>query len=193
MLFIMKHQDTALMREPVGPINVRRAALALGASLALAGCASNTPRLSVDRAEEPLACTGIGWLEADRPASLAEQRLRGEILRELAGKGYAVDVESPDCVVSGVIYTGSRPGSPVSVGLGAGRWGGTFGTSVGVSVPVGGGARVVGNLGIDVIDLRRNAEVWRGTLEAAFRTPEPTSDEVGAAVRTVLAEFPPRR
>jgi hypothetical protein len=167
------------------------AGLALAAVfLVAAGCAT-APKLYVDRTDEPLDCRSFGWLEKpERPASIAEQRVRTEVMRALGAKGYEVDSESPDCLVSGLIFTGARPGSPVSVGVGAGRWGGSFGTSVGVSVPVGGGARTVGNLAIDVIDVEKNAEVWRGTLEGAFRTPEPTSDEVGAAVNQVLEGFP---
>jgi len=167
------------------------AGLALAAVLLVAAGCATAPKVYVDTADEPSSCRSFGWLETpERPASIAEQRVRTEVMRALAAKGYEVDGESPDCLVSGLIFTGPRPGSPVSVGVGAGRWGGSFGTSVGVSVPVGGGARTVGNLAIDVIDVAKNAEVWRGTLEGAFRTPEPTSDEVGDAVRKVLEGFP---
>jgi hypothetical protein len=171
------------------PTRLAGAALA---ALALAACAT-APKLHIDRAEESLSCQSFAWLETPgRAASIAEQRVRTETLRQLQAKGYAVDQESPDCWVSGTIYTGARPGSPVSVGVGAGRWGGSFGGSVGVSMPVGGGSRTYGNLAIDVIDVALNAEVWRGTLEGAFRSPEPGSDEVGGAVSRVLAEFPDR-
>src|SRR5690606_37042154 len=135
------------------------AAVALG-MLLLAGCAT-APQLYVDTADEPFDCGSFAWLENPaRPASIAEQRVRGEVMRALQAKGYTEDGASPDCRVSGAIYTGDRPGSPVSVGLGAGRWGGSFGGSVGVSVPVGGGRRTFGNLAIDVIDVGLNAEVW---------------------------------
>lgn len=171
---------------------LRRCALVVGIALAAAACAT-APKLHVDAADEPLTCGSFGWLETpERPASIVEQRVRAEVMRTLQAKGYAEDSEGPDCLVSGVIYAGARPGSPISVGVGAGRWGGSFGTSVGVSVPVGGGTRTVGNLAIDVIDVAQNAEVWRGTLENAFRTPEPTSEEVGGAVRTILEAFPGR-
>jgi hypothetical protein len=170
----------------------RTSACLAGAAVLLltAGCAV-TPKLYVDTADEPLECATFAWLETpDRPMSIAEQRLRSEVMHTLAAKGYAEDEAAPDCLVHGAIFTGARPRSPVSVGLGAGRWGGSFGGSVGVSLPVGGGARTVGNLAIDVIDVARNAEVWRGTLEAAFATPEPGSDEIAGAVRQVLEAFP---
>lgn len=172
---------------------LRRACFAGAATVVFtAGCAT-TPRLHVDMADEPLECTTFAWLEAtDRPASLAEQRVRTEVMRTLAARGYLEVTADPDCLVSGVIYTGTRPRSPVSVGLGAGRWGGSFGGSVGVSLPVGGGSRAVGNLAIDVIDVDRNAEVWRGTLESAFATPDPTADEIAGAVIKVLEAFPRR-
>lgn len=169
----------------------RRGLLAAGAlgMLLVAGCAT-TPQLYVDAADEPPACGSFAWLETpERPASIAEQRVRTEVMRVLLAKGYSEDDAAPDCRVSGAIFTGDRPGSPVSVGVGAGRWGGSFGGSVGVSMPVG-GRRTVGNLAIDVIDVDQNAEVWRGTLENAFRTPEPTSGEVSEAVQRILEEFP---
>jgi hypothetical protein len=170
------------------------AGLALAALLLVAAGCATAPKVYVDTVDEALECRSFGWLETpERPASIAEQRVRTEVMRTVAAKGYVVDDESPDCLVSGLIFTGARPSSPVSVGVGAGRWGGSFGTSVGVSMPVGGRARTVGNLAIDVIDVAKNAEVWRGTLEGAFRTPEPTSDEVGGAVRKVLEEFPAYR
>jgi hypothetical protein len=156
-----------------------------------AGCAT-APRPHVDTGDLPVACGTFGWLEDDRAATIAEQRLRNEVTQVLQDKGYRKVDASPDCLVSAGIFTGVRPRSPVSVGLGAGRWGGSVGGSVGVSMPVGGGARTIGNLAIDVIDVARNAEVWRGTLEGAFRTAEPASDEVAAAVRQLLEEFPRR-
>ena len=167
--------------------------LACAASILLtAGCAT-TPKLYVDTADEPLECTTFAWLEhTDRPSSIAEQRIRTEVMQALAARGYLEVTSDPDCLVSGVVYTGTRPRSPVSVGLGAGRWGGSFGGSVGVSLPVGGGSKKVGNLAIDVIDVGRNAEVWRATLEPAFATPEPTSDEIVGAVVKVMEAFPRR-
>jgi hypothetical protein len=166
--------------------------LVIAAAFSMAACAA-APRAYVDTADEAFACSRFGWLDHDRPASIAEQRVRAEAMRALEAKGYAVESESPDCLVSGVIFTGARPASPVSLGVGAGRWGGRSGGSIGVSVPVGGGARTVGNLAIDVIDVERNAEVWRGTLEGAFRTPDPTSDQVGDAVQKLLERFPARQ
>lgn len=166
--------------------------LGLVSAVMLAGCAA-PQRLYIDSADEPLRCTRFGWVQAGTgPTSITEQRIRSEVMQALAAKGYTEDEESPDCLVVGKIFTGSRPASPVNVGVGAGSWGGSFGGSVGVSMPMGGGARAVGNLAIDVIDVELNAEVWRGTLEGAFPTPNPASDQVGAAVRTVLDKFPPR-
>jgi hypothetical protein len=160
-----------------------------GISLMLAACASG-PTLLVDSADEPFHCSSIAWLEsAGLPASIAEQRLRNEAMMQLAELGYAEDTEAPDCLVTGGLFSGSRPTSPASVGVGAGRWGGSFGTSVGVSLPVG-GTRSVSNLAIDVIDRERNVEVWRGTLQSAFRTPDPTAAEMAQAVRTILVAFP---
>lgn len=162
----------------------------LGVAALLAGCAT-APKLAVDTLDEPWRCARVAWMDvADRPASIAEQRVRAEVMRVLETRGYAVDEEAPDCLVSGLIYTGARPGSPVNVGLGAGRWGGSFGGSIGISLPLGGGPRTYGNLAVDFIDLELNAQVWRGTLEAAFPTPEPDDAQVAAAVQSILASLP---
>jgi len=172
---------------------LRHACLAGAASMTLAAGCATTPKLYVDAADEPIECTTFAWLEhPDRPAPIAEQRLRTEVLRTLETRGYLEVTSDPDCLVSGVIYSGTKPGSPVNVGVGAGRWGGSFGGSVGVSLPVGGGSKKVGNLTIDVIDVARNAQVWRGTLESAFATAEPTSDDIAGAVVQVLEAFPRR-
>lgn len=167
-----------------------RNVLAAGAVLALAACATS-PKLYVDAMDEQLGCSSMAWLESsDRPASIPEQRIRTEVLATLEAMGYVIDETAPDCLVHGQVFTGARPGSPVSVGVGAGRWGGNFGGSVGVSMPMGGGSRTVSNLAIDVINVERNAEVWRGTLESAFSRSDPNPEEVAAAVRHLLESFP---
>jgi hypothetical protein len=169
---------------------LQRLVVLLGGAALLAGCAAS-PSLTVDTLDEPWRCASVAWMElSDRPASIAEQRVRGEVMRALEAKGYTVDETDPDCLVSGLIFTGARPGSPVSVGVGAGSWGGNFGGSVGISLPLGGGPRTYGNLGVDFIDRELNAQVWRGTLEAAFPTPEPDDAQVAAAVQQVLASLP---
>lgn len=161
-------------------------------ALVFASACATTPKAYVDVAEESPDCERFAWLEmSERPASLDEQRLREEVMGALQAKGYAVDAADPDCRVSGVIFSGDRPGSPVSVGLGAGRWGGSFGGSVGISLPLG-GKKTVGNLAIDVIDVERNAQVWRGTLEDAFRGPDPEPEALRAAVQQLLETFPRR-
>lgn len=171
------------------PAAGRLAGLALGVAV-LAGCAA-TPKLSVDSLDQPWPCGSVAWMgEAGQvPASLVEQRLRGYVLEGLRARGYVIDEAQPDCLVHGVVFTGVRPGSPVSVGVGAGSWGGNVGGSVGVSLPLG-GSRRTGNVAIDVIDAAANAQVWRGTLENAFPAPEPDAAELSGAVEQVLASLP---
>ena len=184
------------MKNPTGTsLRPRRLWRLTGAAtlLAIAGCAA-TPTLSVDSSGEPINCGSVAWLETpDRPASIMEQRIRADAMQTLASLGYTEDAENPDCLVSGRVFVGARSGAPASVGLGVGRWGGSSASSASVSMPMGGGTRTVGNLAIDVIDVERNAEVWRGTLENAFQTSDPSLDEIGFAVRRVLSSFPLRR
>jgi hypothetical protein len=159
-------------------------------ALLVAGCAA-APKAIVDTADEPWACETFAWLEAERAVSIAEQRVRNEVAARLEEKGYRKVDASADCLVAAEIFTGTRSQSPVSVGLGAGRWGGSVGGSVGVSMPVG-GPRTIGNLAIDVVDASRKAEVWRGTLEGAFRKADPGAEEITAAVALLMEQFPAR-
>jgi hypothetical protein len=160
------------------------------ATLMAAGCAT-APRAIVDSADEPWACGTFGWLDPDRTVSILEQRIRNEVAASLEAKGYRQVDASPDCLVSAGMVSGVRSRSPVSVGVGAGSWGGNVGGSVGVSMPVG-GARENRSLAIDVVDAARKAEVWRGTLEGAFREPDPGAEEIAAAVALLLEQFPAR-
>jgi hypothetical protein len=160
------------------------------AALVAAGCAT-PPKAIVDSADEPWACGTFGWLDPDRTASILEQRIRNEVAAGLEAKGYRKVDASPDCLVAAGMVSGVRSRSPVSVGVGAGSWGGNVGGSVGVSMPVG-GARENRNLAIDVVDAARRAEVWRGTLEGAFREPDPGAEEIAAAVALLLEQFPAR-
>lgn len=158
--------------------------------LFLAGCAS-APRLSVEQAPEPIACSRFAWfMPADQPETFVDRRMRTEVMEVLAAKGYTVDDPEPDCLVAYRLVTDTRyrPGPSVGIGMGGGS--GRVGGGVGVNVPVGESSRASGRLSLDVIDAARNAQVWSGTLDKAARSAEPTAEEIRMAVAEILAAFP---
>lgn len=162
------------------------------AGLLLAGCAS-APRLYVQSAPEPASCSRFAWfMPADQPETFVDQRMRAEVMQALAGKGYEVAGEDPDCLVAYRLVTETRyrPGPSVGIGMGGGS--GRVGGGVGVNVPVGESSSASGRLSLDVIDAARNAQVWSGTLERATRSAEPGEEEIRAAVTQILAAFPDR-
>ena len=67
-----------------------------------------------------------------------------------------------------------------------------IGGGIGVSLPVGKrkGERVTFTL--DVIDSAKNAQVWSGTIDAAFDSPELSESEAQEVVDAVLARYPDR-
>lgn len=161
-------------------------------ALVLAGCAS-APRLYVEEAAEPPACSQFGWfMPGDQPETFVDQRMRTEVMGTLAAKGYAVAGEDPDCLVAYRLVTETRSRSGPSVGLGMGGGSGRVGGGVGVSLPMGESSSASGRLSLDVIDAARNAQVWSGTLDKATRSAEPTVEEIRAAVQQILAAFPDR-
>jgi Domain of unknown function (DUF4136) len=169
------------------------AVLVISAAIALAGCAATSNTVRVDQAEQVdlSTCRSFAWLPAsDDAASLTEQRVQSAATRELEQKGYTFVREQPDCRITYVLETREQPQQKPSVGVGAGGGSRGVGGGIGVSLPIGRGDRYVGDFSLDVIDAARNAQIWRGSIEAAFRGAELTEDEAVAAVEDVLTAFP---
>jgi len=159
-------------------------------TLLLGGCAT-APEVIVDSGAAPVACERMAWfIVEEQTETLTDQRMRAEVMAQLAAKGYEVSDPEPDCLVAYrlVTRTDYRPGP--SVGIGMGGSSGRVGGGVGVNVPVGESARALGTLSLDVIDAARNAQLWSGTLERATRSAEPEGEEIRAAVAQILAAFP---
>jgi hypothetical protein len=161
---------------------------------ALAGCAATTPDVRVDKADVDLAkCRTFDWLPASKDAvSLTEQRVRTAVMQELERKGYSQATDKPDCRVTYLLATEERPKQKPSVGVGAG--GGSYGVGggIGISIPIGQNDQHTGEFSLDVIDVTSNAQIWRGAVDAAFQSAEPTQGEAQDVVRSVLAEYPDR-
>lgn len=170
-------------------------AIAMTGCLLVAGCASSSSAVRVDRADTDLSkCQTFDWLKpTNEPASFGDQRIRSAALAELERKGYAIKRENPDCRISYVLTTFERPREKPRVGVGAGGGSGGIGGGIGVSLPVGRQNQFGGTLTLDIVDVDTNSQIWSGSLDASFEAAEPTDEEARAAVKKILAEYPNRK
>jgi hypothetical protein len=160
----------------------------------LAGCAATTSNVRVDKGDHDLSkCRTFDWLPASKDAaSFTEQRVRAAVMKKLEEKGYAQASDKPDCRITYVLEAQERPKQKPSVGVGAG--GGSYGVGggIGVSIPIGQKDQYGGEFSLDIIDVASNAQIWRGAVDAEFRSAELSDEEAKAVVGRVLAEFPDR-
>ena len=170
-------------------------AVATVCALWLSGCASTPTPVRVDAAEGGLPnCQSFAWLPpAPEAASLTDQRVQAAVMAQLEAKGYAQSSDKPDCRITYLLTTHELPESKPRVGVGAGGGSGGIGGGIGISLPIGRRNQEAGTLVIDVIDAAKNAQVWSGSLEAAFEKKEPNDDELHAAIERVLAQYPDRK
>jgi hypothetical protein len=83
--------------------------------------------------------------------------------------------------------------SPVSVGLGAGSYGGNVGLSGGVSLPIGGGPQevYVTNLEVKFIDREKNSIIWEGrAAKETAAAPENPTAVMQQVVSALFQDFP---
>lgn len=195
---------------------LRGAALA---ALLLAGCA-NEPKVRVDqdanvdigayrtfawhslpkeapRVDAPADSSAESQAaqEAKPPAaSMVDQRVQAAIIAALQTKGYVYDASAPDFRVNYVLNTAERAKrSGMSLGLGAGGGSGHFGGGVGLSIPIGKRTNTVGGLSIDIVDAKRNAQVWTGFHESALKGDVLSDADAAKLANTILEKFPARR
>lgn len=159
-----------------------------------AGCAAQTSKVRVDTAETGLPqCQTFAWnpISGDA-ASLTDQRVRNEVMQTLQAKGYTESADKPDCRIAYHLSTQEIPKSKPRVGVGMGGGSGGLGGGIGVSLPIGKNKGQTGTFTLDVIDAAKNAQVWSGSIDAAFDSAELSDAEAKAVVEKVLAEFPDR-
>lgn len=158
-----------------------------------AGCASQTSTVRVQTAEAVPQCQTFAWnpISGDA-ASFTDQRVRGEVMQTLQAKGYTESADKPDCRIAYHLSTHEVPKSKPRVGVGMGGGSGGVGGGIGVSLPVGKKKGQNGTFTLDVIDAAKNAQVWSGSIDAAFASAELSDAEAKAVVKKVLAEFPDR-
>jgi hypothetical protein len=78
----------------------------------------------------------------------------------------------------------------MSIGIGAGGGSGNVGGGVGLSIPVGKRTENVALMTIDIVDAKRNAQVWTGSTEERIKGDNASDEAVNAMVGKILARFP---
>lgn len=161
---------------------------------ALGACTTTSSKVRVDKADvDPSMCQTFDWLAAEKEAtSLTDQRVRAAALAELERKGYTIAKDGPDCRVTYALSSYERPEAKPRVGAGVGGGSGGIGGGIGISLPVGRGDSHAGTLTVDVIDAKKKAQIWSGSLDASFEAAELTPEEAQELVAKILAEFPNR-
>jgi len=162
--------------------------------LALAACAAPGSAVRIDKAETGLPnCQTFAWNPSGGDAvSLAEQRVRSQVMQTLKAKGYTESADKPDCRISYQLSsTGIQRRSGPSVGVGAGGGSRGIGGGIGISLPIGKKSRS-GTFTLDVIDAGRNAQVWSGSIDGSFKGAEPNEAETQRIVEKILKEYPDR-
>jgi hypothetical protein len=175
------------------------------APLALAGCATPSPKVRADAAPDfqigRYATYGfVPSVSYDRAgySSITSSFVKAAVSRELEARGLTSAVE-PDLLVNYDIETrdtlkqgggGVRP----SVGASYGSWGGL---STGIGLSAGGGVRTVkeGTLTIDLVDRARNQLVWSGNIsgELSKEVLEHPQAAIDSATRQIFAQLPAAR
>jgi hypothetical protein len=177
------------------PLTIVPLACTLVLGLGLGACAATGSSVRVDKAESGLPnCQTFAWNPSGGEAvSLAEQRIRSQVMQTLKSKGYSEATDKPDCRVSYHVSNGGvqRRSGP-SIGVGAGGGSGGIGGGLGISLPIGKKSQP-GTFAIDIIDASQNAQVWSGSVDTAFKGSEPNEAESQALVEKVLKEYPDKK
>ncbi len=175
-------------------------ALALGG---LAGCAGTAPvvaeqapgaevfRYATFAFYEPMA------LEREGYGTLAGERARAVLRREMEARGYRLDPERPALrlnVVPAPAEAPRRSRPSVSLGLGTGFGSGRVSGGVGVGIPLGGGprdaGRLPGALAVDVVDVAARRVVWTGSVDLPRVGRGAEGEALQAALERVMLTLP---
>jgi hypothetical protein len=163
--------------------------------LTLGACASS-PEVRVDAVEGALPdCRTFAWnpVPSGDAASLVEQRIRTAAMQALHDKGYTEVNDKADCRIAYQLSSQQIEPSKPRVGVGMGGGSGGLGGGIGISLPIGKGKAERGTFTLDIIDSAKNAQVWSGSVDAAFDSAEISVKEANELVRGVLAKYPDRK
>jgi hypothetical protein len=178
--------------------------LAAIVALALPGCAS-TPIATAEQAPgadvrtyatfaffEPLA------MERDGYGTMAGERARAVLRREMESRGYRLDPENPALRINVIAAARDGDGGPAfSLGLGVGVGGWNTRGGLGVGIPLGGSgsrerSRLPGAIAIDVVDTGAKRVVWTGGVDVPRVGRDGEAEAFEVALRRVMAALPSR-
>jgi hypothetical protein len=178
--------------------------LAAIVAVALPGCAS-TPIATAEQAPgadvrqyatfaffEPLAMEREGY------GTMAGERARAVLRREMESRGYRLDPENPALRINVIAAARDGDGGPAfSLGLGVGVGGGNTRGGLGVGIPLGGSgsrerSRLPGAIAIDVVDTGAKRVVWTGGVDVPRVGRDGEAEAFEVALRRVMAALPSR-
>jgi hypothetical protein len=176
-------------------IAAARIAMSVALALLLKGCATSASSVRVDTIEGELPkCQTFSWNPAPSgdAASLTERRVRTAVMSRLKTKGYTEVSDKADCRIAYDLSSHEIERAKPSVGVGVGGGSRGMGGGIGVSLPIGKRKGERGTFTLDVIDSAKNAQVWSGSVDAAFDSRELSEAEAQEVVDEVLAAYPDR-
>ena len=141
---------------------------------------------------EPLSMEREGY------GTMAGERARVVLRREMASRGYRFDPENPALRINVIAAARSRDGGlSFSFGLGLGVGGDNTRGGVGVGIPLGGsGSRerswLPGAIAIDVVDEAEKRVVWTGGVDVPRVGRGGEREAFEASLVRVMAALPPR-
>jgi hypothetical protein len=160
-------------------------------AIATAACSSLSTGFDYDTSADFSALSAYGWIEdegSSQAMSLALQRARTAVDAELGARGYRLDPQAPDFLVS-VHVTSQERVQVTDWGYSYGRHGAWYG-----SRDLDVYTYDEGSLVIDVVDPTRRALIWRGTASRVVEpdwSPDEREKVVREAVQALLEDFPP--
>lgn len=175
------------------------------AALTLGGCAT-TPVAEFESATdadlsryetfaffEPLAMEREGF------GTLAGERARAVLRREMESRGYRLDPGNPALRINVIAAAAPERARPqMSIGLGLGIGGGNTRGGVGIGVPIGGATPSTPSLGqpaslaVDIVDEQARRVVWTGSVGVERSGRGGYGAALEAALRRAMAGLPPR-
>lgn len=129
--------------------------------------------------------------ENKKTSTLVGDRIKSAIVGALQSKGYRQSDATADVRVSYMLNVYERPKqSGMRLGVGAGGGSGNVGGGVGLSIPLGKRTEIAGAMTIDIIDAKRNAQVWTGSYETIVSNLDITDTDANNLVAVILAKYP---
>ncbi|WP_397607108.1 DUF4136 domain-containing protein [Silanimonas sp.] len=178
--------------------------LAAVVAVSLPGCAS-TPIAMAEQAPgadvrqyatfaffEPLAMEREGY------GTMAGERARAVLRREMESRGYRLDPDQPALRIN--VIAAAREGdggSSFSLGLGVGVGGGNTRGGLGVGIPLGGSgsrerSRLPGAIAVDIVDAEAKRVVWTGSVDLPRVGRDGEREALEASLVRVMAALPSR-